>query len=108
MEFRHIGLGISAKRCLTWINWNQLNKVKSCVLCQRQKLLDIILILTLWLVSDVLEICRGELRIVKVLLVQPWIVNIAERKSDKCRLYNFSRIKKTRKWLKVGHFAVGF
>jgi len=25
----------------------------------------------------------------------------AERKSDKCRLYNFSRIKKTRKWLKV-------
>jgi len=26
---------------------------------------------------------------------------VAERKSDKCRLYNFSRIKKTRKWLKV-------
>jgi len=31
---------------------------------------------------------------------------IAERKSDKCRLYNFSRIKKNRKWLKVEFFLV--
>jgi len=34
------------------------------------------------------------------------VLMYAERKSDKCRLYNFSRIKKTRKWLKVWHCFV--
>ena len=52
--------------------------------------------LSIFLFVGKLDICMNDLNV---------LLLFVERKADKNRLYNFSKVKKSRKWLKVGLFA---